>query len=133
MRRMRLPSDSPRRVTRPGVNKNSRALWVISIQLGMDSGRQFTNSPLGSPAFSAATSLAICAAAAGFQGTGSPLIRASWSDMLGVQTPLQSGSFARADQSAGCGGGLTTGSSALAAVQVSKSAAVANATAIRYL
>src|SRR5882724_182712 len=101
-------------VTRPGVNRNSSALCVISIQLGMDSGRQFTNMPFGSPASSAAMSLEIWAAAAAVQGMGSVLMRAFWSDMLGVHTPLQSGSFARAAQSAGCGGGLITASAAQA-------------------
>src|SRR5579862_8041760 len=112
MRRTRFPSDSPRMVTRPGVNRNSMALCVISIQLGIASGRQFTNRPLGLPASSAFISLATWAAAAGFQGMGSVLIRASWSDKLGVQTPLQSGNFARAAQSPACGGGLITGSGA---------------------
>ena len=32
MRRRRLPSDSPRRVTRPGVYRISIELWVTSIQ-----------------------------------------------------------------------------------------------------
>src|ERR1700730_9117727 len=112
-------------VTRPGVNKNSRALCVISIQLGMDSGRQFTNRPLGSPAPSAAISLATWAAAAGFHGMGSVLIRAFWSVMLGVQTPLQSGNLARAAQSAACGGGLITGSCAPAAAAAAPPAAAA--------
>src|SRR6266705_426560 len=80
----------------------------------MDSGRQFTYKPLGSPASSAAMSFAICLAAAAVQGMGSFLMRAFWSDMLGVHTPLQSGSFASAAQSAGCGGGLITDSAALA-------------------
>src|SRR5882757_8442208 len=90
----------------------------MSIQLGMDSGRQFTNRPLGSPASSAASSFAIWAAAAGFQGGGADFMRAFWSDMLGVQTPLQSGSLASAAQSAACGGGLVSGSTAPAAAPV---------------
>src|ERR1700679_3862657 len=72
----------------------------------MDSGKQLMNSPLGSPACSAASSFAICAAAALFHGTGSVLIRRCWSVMFGVQTPLQSGRLARADQSFCSGGGL---------------------------
>ena len=39
MRRMRLPSDSPSMVTRPGVNRISIALWVTSIQDGMRLGK----------------------------------------------------------------------------------------------
>src|ERR1700722_19187013 len=95
-------------VTRPGVKKKPSRLWVGNIQLGIDSGRQLMNSPLGSPACSAASSFAICAAAALFHGTGSVLMRRSWSVMFGVQTPLQSGRLARADQSFGSGGGLMT-------------------------
>src|ERR1700761_500769 len=103
MRRRRLPSDSPRIVTLPGVNRNSIALCVISIQLGMDSGRQLTNRPFGFPAFSALSNLATSAAAFGFQGGGLLRMRAPWSDRLGVQTPLQSGSLARSAQSRACG------------------------------
>src|SRR5271156_3623098 len=95
-------------VTRPGVKRNSSALCVSNIQLGIDSGKQLMNSPLGSPDCSAASSFAICTAAALFHGTGSALIRRAWSVMFGVQTPLQSGRLARADQSLGSGGGLVT-------------------------
>src|ERR1700704_4789433 len=45
-------------------------------------------------------------------------MRASWSDRLGVQTPLQSGNLASAAQSPACGGGLVSGSTAPAAAAV---------------
>src|SRR5271165_4067810 len=108
MRRSRLPSDSPRMVTRPGVNRNSMALWVTSIHDGMASGRQFTKMGGGRPAFSSANILSICAAAFGVQGGGLVLTCASWSVIFGFHTPLQSGSLARSAQSLALGGGLMT-------------------------
>src|ERR1700676_1102591 len=106
MRRIRLPSDSPSMVTRPGVNRISMALWVTSIQDGCASGRQLEKISRGRPAFSSANMNAIFLAAASFQGGGLVLTWASWSLIFGFQTPLQSGSFPRSAQSWGVGAGL---------------------------
>ncbi len=46
------------------------ALWLISIQLGMASGRQLTNRPLGRPACSSAARRAASLAALGVHGVG---------------------------------------------------------------
>src|SRR6266851_3294236 len=108
MRRSRLPSDSPRIVTRPGVKSNSMALWVTSIQDGMASGRQFTKIGGGRPAFSSANIFSICAAAFGVHGGGLDFTCRSWSVIFGFHTPLQSGSLARSAQSLPVGGGLMT-------------------------
>src|SRR5580692_4501957 len=108
MRRMRLPSDSPSMVTRPGVNRISMALWVTSIQEGWASGRQLAKISVGRPAFSSANMKAIFLAAASFHGGGLVLIWASWSEIFGFQTPLQSGSLPRSAQSCAVGGGLMT-------------------------
>jgi hypothetical protein len=70
MRRSRLPSDSPSSVTRPGVNKISSALCVISIQLGMPSGKQPKKISRGRPAFSSANICWTSLAAFPFQGGG---------------------------------------------------------------
>src|ERR1700761_5068502 len=78
----------------------------------MDSGRQFTNSPFGSPASSAFSSRAASTAAVLFHGGGLAFMRAAWSVKLGVQTPLQSGNLASAAQSPAFGGGLISGSPA---------------------
>src|SRR5579863_6923784 len=106
MRRMRLPSDSPSMVTRPGVNRISMALWVTSIQDGWASGRQLAKISVGRPAFSSANIFWIFLAAASFHGGGLVLICASWSVIFGFQTPLQSGSLAISAQSCAVGGGL---------------------------
>src|SRR5882762_516137 len=115
MRRRRLPSDSPSNVTRPGVKRISIALWVTSIHAGIASGRQFTNSGGGRPAFSSASWCATSAAAFAFHGGMLVLACASWSVIFGFHTPLQSGSFARSAQSRAAGGGLMTGFSGSAA------------------
>src|SRR5258706_3735046 len=109
MRRRRLPSDSPSSVTRPGVNRISIVLCVTSIHAGIASGRQFTNRGGGRPAFSSANWNLITSAALEFHGGILVLTWASWSVILGFQVPLQSGSFARSDQSFAVGGGLMTG------------------------
>ena len=57
-------------MTRPGEKVTSSALWVISIQDGMPSGRQLTNSGAGRPAFSSLNMRVICAAALGVHGGG---------------------------------------------------------------
>src|SRR5450755_2762355 len=106
MRRIRLPSDSPSMVTRPGVNRISIALWVTSIQDGWASGRQLEKIRRGRPAFSSANMNAIFFAATSFQGGGLVLTWASWSLIFGFQTPLQSGSLPRSAQSWADGGGL---------------------------
>src|ERR1700733_8754042 len=108
MRRMRLPSDSPSMVTRPGVNRISMALWVTSIQEGWASGRQLAKISVGRPAFSSANMCWIFLAAASFHGGGLVLIWASWSEIFGFQTPLQSGNLAMSAQSCAVGGGLIT-------------------------
>src|SRR3984957_2792773 len=108
MRRIRLPSDSPSMVTRPGVNRISIALWVTSIQDGCASGRQLEKISRGRPAFSSANMNAIFLAAASFHGGGLVLTWASWSLIFGFQTPLQSGSLPRSVQSCAVGGGLIT-------------------------
>src|SRR5712664_1687471 len=95
-------------VTRPGVNRNSIALWVTSIQDGIASGRQSTKIGGGRPAFSSSNISAILAAALAFQGGGLVFTWASWSVTFGFQTPLQSGSLARSAQSCAVGGGLIT-------------------------
>jgi len=109
MRRRRLPSDSPSSVTRPGVKRISIALWVTSIHAGIASGRQFTNSGGGRPAFSSASWCATSAAAFAFHGGMLVLAWASWSVIFGFHTPLQSGSFARSAQSRAAGGELMIG------------------------
>jgi len=109
MRRRRLPSDSPSSVTRPGVKRISIALCVTSIHAGIASGRQFTNSGGGRPAFSSASWCATSAAAFAFHGGMLVLACASWSVIFGFHTPLQSGSFARSAQSRSAGGGLMIG------------------------
>src|SRR5712691_2133548 len=109
MRRRRLPSDSPSSVTRPGVKRISIALWVTSIHAGIASGRQFTKSGGGRPAFSSASWCATSAAAFAFHGGILVLACASWSVIFGFHTPLQSGSFARSAQSRAAGGGLIIG------------------------
>src|SRR6266849_1775783 len=108
MRRSRLPADSPRMVTRPGVNRISIALWVTSIHDGIASGRQSTKMGGGRPAFSSSNIQAIFAAALAFHGGGLVLTWASWSVIFGFQTPLQSGSLARSAQSCAVGAGLMT-------------------------
>src|SRR5450755_1353101 len=108
MRRIRLPSDSPSMVTRPGVNRISIALWVTSIQDGWASGRQLEKIRRGRPAFSSANMNSIFLAAVSFQGGGLVLTWASWSLIFGFQTPLQSGSLARSAQSWAVGAGLMT-------------------------
>src|SRR6202166_2305747 len=108
MRRSLLPSDSPRIVTRPGVNRNSIALWVTSIHDGIASGRQSTKIGAGRPAFSSSNISTILAAALAFQGGGLVLTWASWFVTFGFHTPLQSGSLARSAQSCAVGGGLMT-------------------------
>src|SRR5215467_7856200 len=108
MRRIRLPSDSPRMVTRPGVNRISIALWVTSIHDGCASGRQFEKMRRGRPALSSANMASIFLAASSFQGGGLVLTCASWSVIFGFQTPLQSGSLARSAQSCAVGAGLIT-------------------------
>src|SRR6516164_2238525 len=108
MRRMRLPSDSPSMVTRPGVNRISIALWVTSIQDGCASGRQLAKIRRGRPAFSSANICSTFLAATSFHGGGLVLTCASWSVIFGFQTPLQSGSLARSAQSCAVGGGLIT-------------------------
>src|ERR1700689_5810468 len=133
MRRMRLPSDSPSMVTRPGVNRISMALWVTSIQDGCASGRQLEKISVGRPAFSSANMCWIFLAAASFHGGGLVLIWASWSEIFGFQTPLQSGNLAMSAQSWAVGGGLITagafcGACAIAiegTSQMAKTAAVA--------
>src|SRR5258707_3945737 len=95
-------------VTRPGVKRNSIALWVTSIQDGIASGRQSTKIGGGRPAFSSTNISAILAAVLAFQGGGLVLTWASWSVTFGFQTPLQSGSLARSAQSCAVGGGLIT-------------------------
>src|SRR5712671_5219608 len=95
-------------VTRPGVNRNSIALWVTSIQDGIASGRQSTKIGGGRPAFSSSNISAILAAALAFQGGGLVFTWASWSVTFGFHTPLQSGSLARSAQSCAVGGGLMT-------------------------
>src|SRR2546428_1465386 len=109
MRRRRLPSDSPSSLTRPGVKRISVALGVTSIHAGIASGRQFTNSGGGRPAFSSASWCATSAAAFAFHGGMLVLACASWSVIFGFHTPLQSGSFTRSAQSRSAGGGLMTG------------------------
>src|SRR5476651_2433547 len=106
MRRSRLPSDSPSIVTRPGVNRISIALWVISIHDGCASGRQSGKMRTGRPAFSSANICSIFLAACSFQGGGLVFIWASWSVIFGFQTPLQSGSLPMSVQSCGVGGGF---------------------------
>src|ERR1700677_162234 len=108
MRRIRLPSDSPSMVMRPGVNRISMALWVTSIHDGCASGRQLEKISRGRPAFSSANMNSIFLAAAAFQGGGLGLTWASWSLIFGFQTPLQSGSLPRSAQSWAVGGGLIT-------------------------
>src|SRR3984885_964923 len=108
MRRIRLPSDSPSMVIRPGVNRISIALWVTSIQDGCASGRQLEKISRGRPAFSSANMNSIFLAAASFQGGGLVLTWASWSLIFGFQTPLQSGSLPRSVQSWAVGAGLMT-------------------------
>src|SRR3984957_2655074 len=108
MRRIRLPSDSPSMVTRPGVNRISIALWVTSIQEGCASGRQLEKIRRGRPAFSSANMNSIFFAATSFQGGGLVLTWASWSLIFGFQTPLQSGSLPRSVQSCAVGAGLIT-------------------------
>src|ERR1035441_2922875 len=108
MRRIRLPSDSPSMVTRPGVNRTSMALWVTSIQDGCASGRQLEKIRRGRPAFSSANICRIFLAAASFHGGGLVLTWASWSLIFGFQTPLQSGNLPRSAQSWADGGGLMT-------------------------
>src|SRR3954453_3242047 len=95
-------------VTRPGVNRNSMALWVTSIHDGMASGRQFTKIGGGRPAFSSANIFSTWAAAFGVHGGGLVLTCRSWSVIFGFHTPLQSGSFARSAHSFAVGGGLMT-------------------------
>src|SRR5471032_3034840 len=106
MRRIRLPSDSPSMVTRPGVNRISMALWVTSIQDGCASGRQYEKIRRGRPAFSSANMNSIFLAAASFQGVGLVLTWASWSVIFGFHTPLQSGSLPMSAQSCAVGAGL---------------------------
>src|SRR6266513_182208 len=118
MRRSRLPSDSPSSVTRPGVKRISIALWVTSIHAGIASGRQFTKSGGGRPAFSSASWCATSAAALAFHGGMLVLAWTSWSVIFGFHTPLQSGSFARSAQSLAAGGGLMIGFSGSAAQTV---------------
>src|SRR5690242_5762048 len=108
MRRIRLPSDSPSIVTRPGVNRTSMALWVTSIQDGCASGRQLAKIKRGRPAFSSANICSTFFAATSFHGGGLLLTCASWSVIFGFQTPLQSGNLARSAQSCAVGGGLMT-------------------------
>src|SRR5450631_3576604 len=108
MRRIRLPSDSPSMVTRPGVNRISIALWVTSIQDGWASGRQLEKIRRGRPAFSSANINSIFLAAVSFQGGGLVLTWASWSLIFGFHAPLQSGSLPRSAQSCAVGGGLMT-------------------------
>src|SRR4029077_11742636 len=93
-------------VTRPGVNRNSIALWVTSIHDGIASGRHSTKIGGGRAAFSSANMCSICAAALGVHGGGLVLICASWSEIFGFHTPLQSGSFAKSAQSCAIGGGV---------------------------
>src|ERR1700693_5331995 len=95
-------------VTRPGVNRNSIALWVTSIHDGIASGRQSTKIGAGRPAFSSSNISAILAAALAFQGGGLVLTWASWCVTFGFQIPLHSGSWARSAHSCALGGGLTT-------------------------
>src|SRR6202022_4279711 len=106
MRRIRLPSDSPSMVTRPGVNRISIALWVTSIQDGCASGRQLEKIRRGRPAFSSPNISSIFLAAVSFQGGGLVLTWASWSLIFGFHTPLQSGSLPRSAQSCAVGAGL---------------------------
>src|SRR5579862_9740613 len=106
MRRRRLPSDSPNMVTRPGVNRISIALWVTSIHDGCASGRQLAKTRKGRPAFSSANIFSIFLAAASFHGGGLVFTWASWSEIFGFQTPLQSGNLAMSAQSWAVGGGL---------------------------
>src|SRR6476620_6135388 len=106
MRRIRLPSDSPSNVTRPGVKRISIALCVTSIQDGCASGRQLEKMSRGRPAFSSANMPSIFFAAASFQGGGLVLTWASWSLIFGFHTPLQSGSLPRSVQSWAVGAGL---------------------------
>src|SRR5690242_11310907 len=106
MRRIRLPSDSPSIVTRPGVNRTSMALWVTSIQDGCASGRQLAKIKRGRPAFSSANICSTFFAASSFHGGGLLLTCASWSVIFGFHTPLQSGNLARSAQSCAVGGGL---------------------------
>src|ERR1700690_3182271 len=108
MRRIRLPSDSPSMVTRPGVNRISMALWVTSIQDGCASGRQLEKIRRGRPAFSSANISWIFLAASSFHGGGLVLAWASWSLIFGFQTPLQSGNLAISAQSWAEGAGLMT-------------------------
>src|SRR5215475_15014230 len=115
MRRRRLPSDSPRIVTRPGVKRNSMALWVTSIHDGIASGRHSTKIGGGRPAFSSAAMCSACLAAFSFHGGGLVFACRSWSVIFGFHTPLQSGSLARSAQSLGVGGGLMTAGTLLPA------------------
>src|SRR4051812_25197092 len=108
MRRSRLPSDSPSKVTRPGVYRISIALWVISIQDGWFSGKHPGKISGGRPALSSAAWNAASLAAFSFQGGGLVFTWASWSEIFGFHTPLQSGSLAMSAQSLGVGGGLMT-------------------------
>src|SRR5258705_1484770 len=106
MRRSRLPSDSPSIVTRPGVNRTSIELCVISIQDGIPSGRQSTNNGGGRLAFASCSCHAISLATVGVHGVGFDLIWASWSLVIGTQMPLQSGSLDIASQSFSVGDGI---------------------------
>src|SRR5476651_1139019 len=108
MRRIRLPSDSPSIVMRPGVNRISIALWVISIQDGCASGRHSEKMRRGRPAFSSANMSAIFLAASSFHGVGLVFTWASWSVIFGFHTPLQSGSLPMSAQSFAVGGGFIT-------------------------
>src|SRR3954452_17977448 len=108
MRRSRLPSDSPSRVTRPGVYRISIALWETSIQDGWFSGKHPEKIRGGRPARSLAACHAASFAAFSFQGGGLVLTWASWAVIFGFHAPLQSGSLARSACSLGVGGVFMT-------------------------